>query len=120
MVQKLVKRLHILSQIVVDSSSLFALERGGLLHFLPQLPYSLLVPVAVKEEALQGSLTLPKGVIICQLHGRTLKKVRALEYLNIGKGEAECCALAFSLRLSFIVCDDRKFLRQLFFSNDND
>lgn len=69
---------------------------------------------------MQGSLTLPEAVIVHSLYGRTLKKARALEYLNIGKGEAQCCALAFSLGLAFIVCDDRKFLRQRFFSNDND
>lgn len=69
---------------------------------------------------MQGSSTLLKVVTVQTLQGRTLKKAHALEYFNIGKGEAQCCALAFSLGLGFIVCDDRKFLRQRFFSNDTD
>lgn len=53
-----------------------------------------------------------------ELKGRTLKYSKSLEHLNIGKGESQCCALANKLKLEFIICDDRKFIRQRFFLND--
>ncbi len=58
------------------------------------------------------------AVEVVQLRGRSIKKSRALENLGIGKGEADCCGLANRLKLDFIVCDDRKFVRQRFLAND--
>ena len=47
-----------------------------------------------------------------------MKLSKSLEYLNISKGEAQCCALANKLKLGFIICDDGKFIRQKFFSDN--
>lgn len=58
------------------------------------------------------------AVEVVQLKGRSVKKSRALENLGIGRGEADCCVLSARLKLGFVVCDDRKFVRQRFFAND--
>ena len=106
---------------VTDSSSLFALQRGQLISHLKQIPFTVIIPPKVKEEIERGEnfRELLKLVTVQFLHGRTLKKAESLEYLKIGHGEAQCCALAFHLGLDFIICNDRKFIRQRFFSNDN-
>lgn len=101
--------------LAVDSSTLIALERAGLTKFLNKINYSIIIPESVKEEI--KSEYILKFVKVQELKGRTLKNSRSLERLNIGKGEAQCCALANRLKLKFIICDDRKFIRQRFFSD---
>lgn len=107
--------------LVVDTSSLIALERGRLVPPLSQLKWELVVPLAVKEELEQGRkseiLTITK---VFHLTRRTSKKSNDFEMQGIGKGEAQCCALALRLGLNFIICDDQKFIRQRFFSRDKD
>lgn len=107
--------------LVTDSSSLFALERGQLISYVKRIPFTIIISPAVKEEIERGSSKELLNVVNVQsLNGRTLKKARTLEKLGIGTGEAQCCALALHLNIDFIICDDRKFIRQRFFSNDND
>ena len=76
----------------------------------------IIIPKAVKEEIKNKKIL--RLCRIQELKGRTLKLSKSLEHLNIGKGEAQCCALANRLKLKFIICDDRKFIRQKFFSSD--
>ena len=105
--------------VVVDSSSLCALERVGLIQFLEKIPFTIIIPPAVQHEILRGKTSTLPGYLHPQaLRGKTLKRGKNLELLGIGTGEAQCCALAASLKLTFIVCDDQKFLRQKIFSND--
>lgn len=105
--------------LVVDSSTLFALERVGLIKFLNKINNEIIIPSAVKEEIIRGrEKGLLKKVKIEELRGRSLKKKRSLESLGIGKGEAQCCVLASKLKLNFIICDDRKFLRQRFLNKN--
>ena len=101
-------------KLVVDSSAIIALERAGLIKFLKKINYSVIIPKSVKEE-INNNKTL-KFLRMEEVKGRTLKLSKTLEYLGIGKGEAECCALAAKLKLDFVICDDRKFIRQKFFS----
>lgn len=104
------------SHVVVDSSTLIALERAGLIKYLNKTGYSIAIPTAVKDE-INNEKTL-KFCKINELKGRTLKFSKSLEHLNIGKGESQCCALANRLKLKFIICDDRKFIRQRFLLNN--
>lgn len=106
-------------QLVIDSSTLFAFEKARLLDLLGSLSCQLIVPAAVKEEIEVGDgKPLLNFVKVMPLKGRSLKLSRSLAVFGIGNGEAECCALAFRLKLGFIVCNDRKFIRQRFFSSD--
>lgn len=108
-----------LRQLVIDSSTLFAFEKAGLVGLLSKLRLKILVPQSVKAEIEAGStVSLLRTVEVLQLRGRSIKKSRALESLGISKAEADCCVLATRLKLGFIVCDDRKFLRQRFLSTD--
>ncbi len=102
-----------LKSLVVDSSTLIALERANMITYFNRINYGIVVPSAVKEEV--KSENILRFVKVMQLKGRTLKNSKSLERLNIGKGEAQCCALAAKLKLKFIICDDRKFIRQRFF-----
>lgn len=102
-------------KLVVDSTALIALERTNLTRFLNKINYKVIIPKAVKEEIKNKKIL--RVVEIQELRGKTLKNSRTLERLNIGKGEAQCCALANKLKLGFIICDDRKFIRQKFFLN---
>lgn len=105
--------------IIADSSSLFALERAGLIKFLRSIGHKVIIPQAVAEEIKKGKgQAILEAVAMQELKAKSLKKSRMLENTGIGSGEAQCCALANKLKLEFIVCDDRKFLRQRFFSND--
>lgn len=104
---------------MVDSSSLIALERANLTDYLNKIDYSIIIPPTVEEEIKKGrNKKILKKVKVQELTGRTLKKAKELEFLNIDKGEARCCALALKLNLNSIICDDQKFIRQRFFSND--
>lgn len=96
--------------LVVDSSTLIALERAGLIKFFDKINYDIVIPKAVKEE-IKDEKTL-KFVRLQELKGRTLKLSKNLIHFGIDEGEAQCCALANKFRLNFIICDDRKFIRQ--------
>lgn len=102
--------------LVVDSSTLIGLERAGLVRFLKRIDYKIIIPKSVKEEIKNQKII--KFLEVKELKGRTLKLSKSLGHLNIGAGEAQCCALAHNLKLKFIVCDDRKFIRQRFLSNN--
>lgn len=107
--------------LVADASSLIALERRNLVKAIPQLKEQCVIPLAVKEELWPG--TKPEIFIVVKVYEltkRTLKKSRDFEKKGIGKGEAQCCALALRLGSNFIVCDDQKFIRQRFFIRDED
>lgn len=113
------RRQSLLRRLVTDSSTLIAFEKAGLVGLLPKLSVKILVPQSVKAELEAGSTaSLLKIIDVLQLKGRSIKKSRALENVGIGNGEADCCVLAHRLKLGFIVCDDRKFVRQRFLSND--
>ncbi len=106
-------------QLVIDSSTLFAFEKAGLLNLLGSLPFQLIIPEGVRGEIEAGKGKALLGFVkIVPLKGRSLKLSRSLGAFGTGKGEAECCVLAARLKLGFIVCDDRKFIRQRFFSSD--
>lgn len=106
-------------QLVIDSSTLLAFEKARLVGLLKKLDYTLVVPFSVKEEIEKGGgRELLALVEAAHLRGRSIKKASALKQLGIGAGEADCCVLANRLKLHFIVCDDRKFVRQRFFSSD--
>lgn len=107
-------------QLVIDSSTIFAFERAKLLDMLAQLPYRLIIPPAVKDEIEAGNKSLLSLVSVVPLKGRSLKKAVSFKSFGVGKGEAECCVLATRLKLDFIVCDDRKFIRQRFLSSNRD
>ncbi|MBI2655165.1 hypothetical protein HYX06_01955 [Candidatus Woesearchaeota archaeon] len=100
-------------KLVADSSTLIALERADLIKFLSMINYAVIIPPSVKDEV--NSDKILKFCKVQELNGRTLKLSKSLEHLGIGKGEAQCCALAIKLKLRFIVCDDRKFIKQRFF-----
>ncbi len=83
------------------------------------LDYAFVVPVSVKEELEKGGgRELLRLVKVIPLRGRSVKKAASLKHLGIGAGEADCCTLANKLKIPFVVCDDRKFIRQRFFSSD--
>ena len=106
-------------KLVIDSSTLLAFEKAGLVGFLARLGLKIVVPPSVKAEIEVGGMaSLLEVIEVLQLRGRSIKKSRALENLGIGRGEADCCVLAKKLKLGFIVCDDRKFVRQRFLSAD--
>ena len=102
--------------LVVDSSTLIALEKANLAHLLKRINYVIIIPKAVKEEI--NNEKVLKFLKIKELKGRSLKLSKHFEYLGIGNGEAECCILANSLKLRFMLCDDRRFIRQKFLSNN--
>ena len=103
-------------KLVVDSSTLIALERADLLGFLGKINYTIIISPSVREEVSNENIL--KFCKVQELNGRTLKLSKSLEYLGIGTGESQCCALAIRLKLKFIICDDRKFIRQRFFLNN--
>ena len=99
--------------LIVDSSSLIALERADLIKFLDRINCTIFISTSVKEE--MNSDKILKFCKVQELRGRTLKLSKNLENLGIDKGEAQCCALAIKLKSGVIICDDRKFIRQKFF-----
>ena len=106
-------------QLVIDSSTLLAFEKAGLVGLLKKLDYALIVPVSVNEEIDKGGCReLLALVKVVHLKGRSIKKASKLQRLGIGVGEADCCTLANKLKIHFVVCNDRKFIRQKFFSSD--
>ena len=114
MVQKQEKRLlKLREKLIIDSSTIIALERVNLLNYLIKLNFDILITEAVSNE-----IKNVRGLKVEPLKGKSLKLVMELEKINIGKGEAECIALAKKLKLGFILCDDRKLIRQIFFSSN--
>ncbi len=105
-----------LKKLIIDSSTLIALERVKLLHLLNKINYEIEIPKAVYEETkIKG-----KRIKVMALKGKTLKISRSLEISGFGKGEAQCIALARKNNLNFIICDDLKVMRKLFFVNNKD
>ena len=100
-------------KLIVDSSTIIALERADLIKLLEKIDYEIIVPNSIKKE-INNEETL-RFFKIYELKGRTLKYSKNLQHLNIDKGESQCCALANKLKIKFIICDDRKFIRQKFF-----
>lgn len=104
-----------LRNLIADSSTLIALERADLLKFLDKINYKIIIPESVSKEV--GDIEKYKNIQIDKIKGRTLKKSISLRRL-INEGEADCIVLARKYKLNFIVCDDRKLLRQIFFSQN--
>ena len=88
--------------IVVDTSSLIALERINLLEILCQLYKEVIVPESVIKEF--GNISLP-CLSIRKIESNLLKLL--ITDLNLGKGEAEVIALANQKGLT-VVIDDSK------------
>ena len=85
------------------------------MNFLKPLAGEIVIPKAVQAEV--SGIKLSESIAVMQLTGRSIKKSRSIEdVLGAGRGEAECCALALKLKTGFILCDDRKFVRQKFFA----
>ena len=61
---------------------------------------------------------IPGHIRIENLKGRSIKKVKSLISKGFGWGEAECLVLAEKLKINFIICDDRKLLRQKYMLED--
>jgi len=103
--------------LVIDSSTLISLEKSDLLNFLDNINFKLLIPESVKKET-RGICDSFGKISTRAISGNTLKLSRDLQKIGIGTGEADCVALAKSLKLKFVVCDDRKLIRQVFFSKN--
>ena len=101
--------------LVIDSSSLIALERANLLGKLEYLDFKIIAP---KTVSLEVGKTGQKAIRIENLKGRSIKKANSLVGKGFGRGEAECLVLADKLKTGFIVCDDRKLLRQKYLLED--
>lgn len=97
------------TRLVIDSSTLIALERAGLWGHLGELDAEILVPRAVAEEIGRN----PEWAAVEELRGPSLAKAEELvETVGIGRGEAECLVLAKREDLDHVVTDDRKLIRQ--------
>lgn len=101
--------------LVTDSPSLIALERVNLLSKLKYLDFKMVIPKSVSLEF--GKIKQGK-VKIENLRGKSIKKAKSLISKGFGQGEAECLVLAEKLKLNFVICDDRKLLRQKFMMED--
>lgn len=101
--------------LVIDTSSLIALERVGILKKLNHLGFQMIIPKVVSLEF--GKIDL-ENVKIENLRGRSAKKANSIAIKGFGKGEAECLVLADKLKAGFIICDDRKLLRQKYLLED--
>lgn len=100
--------------LIIDTSTLIALERVGLLSKLKYLGRVIIT----KNVSLEiGKINLEK-IKIENLRGKSIKKAKSLINKGLGKGEAECLVLAERLKSKFIVCDDRKLLRQKYLLED--
>jgi len=88
--------------IVVDTSSLIALERINLLEILCQLYKEVLVPDSVIKEF--GNISLP-CLSIRKIESNLLKLL--ITDLNLGKGEAEVIALANQKGLTAVIDDSK-------------
>ena len=87
-----------LNSLVIDSSTLLAFEKAGLVDFLHNVGLRIFIPNSVKAEIEAGGKSLVLDAIqVVPLRGRSIKKAGLLENLGIGKGEADCCVLAARL-----------------------
>ena len=87
------------------------------MKFLPKVGYNIVIPESVYEEV-GNNLSSFVNLKVDSLRGKSLNLAKSLGKLGIGKGEAECLALAIKHALDSIICDDRKLVRQIFFSNN--
>lgn len=95
--------------LVIDSSTLIALERAGLDDGLEEVDAEVLVPGAVAEEIGKS----PEWAQVEELKGASLSKAEEIvETAGIGRGEAECMVLAKREGLDCVVTDDRRLIRQ--------
>jgi predicted nucleic acid-binding protein len=88
--------------IVVDTSSLIALERINLLQILCKIYKEVVIPDSVIKEF--GNLSLP-CLSIRKVESNLLKLL--ITDLNLGKGEAEVIALASQKGLKVIIDDSK-------------
>jgi predicted nucleic acid-binding protein len=88
--------------IIVDTSSLIALERINLLQILCKIYKEVVIPESVIKEF--GNLSLP-GLSIRKVESNLLKLLIA--DLNLGKGEADVIALASQTGLKVIIDDSK-------------
>lgn len=88
--------------IVVDTSSLIALERIGLLPLLCKIYSEIIIPESVVNEF--GNLSLP-CLSIRKIESQFLKLL--ITELNLGRGEAEVIALASQMGLKVIIDDSK-------------
>jgi len=86
--------------IVVDTSSLIALERIGLLPLLCKIYSEIIIPESVVNEF--GNLSLP-CLSIRKIESQFLKLL--ITESNLGRGEAEVIALASQIGLKVIIDD---------------
>ncbi len=100
---------------VVDTSPLLALSRLSLLDLLPELFGEVLLPEAVRAEAVEGRPRAPdvEAIRVALEAGRL--RVRAVGERdpeqaapdNLGRGEQEAIALGLLVRADVVVIDDR-------------
>jgi predicted nucleic acid-binding protein len=88
--------------IIVDTSSLIALEKINLLQILCKIYKEVVIPESVIKEF--GNLSLP-GLSIRKVESNLLKLLIA--DLNLGKGEADVIALASQTGLKVIIDDSK-------------
>ena len=82
--------------IVVDTSSLIALERIGLLPLLCKIYSEIIIPESVVSEF--GNLSLP-CLSIRKIESNLLKLL--ITDLNLGKGEADVYSLSHPILISY-------------------
>lgn len=88
--------------IIIDTSSLIALERINLLQILCKIYTEVLIPESVIKEF--GNLSLP-CLSIRKVESNLLKLL--ITDLNLGKGEADVIALANQTGLKVIIDDSK-------------
>ncbi len=88
--------------IIVDTSSLIALEKINLLQILCKIYKEVVIPESVIKEF--GNLSLP-GLSIRKVESNLLKLL--ITDLNLGKGEADVIALASQTGLKVIIDDSK-------------
>jgi predicted nucleic acid-binding protein len=99
-----------LPEVICNTSPLQYLHQLDLLHILPALKQSVIVPPAVLDELAEGrnlGLNLPNpssiGWIVVRLPGNTLMLP---EISDLGAGETEVLALALEIPESVAILDD--------------
>jgi len=98
-------------KLVLDSSSLIALDRIGRLDLLRQVTSDVHIPEAVYEEVVQagegrcGSVEVAQAQWISRHHVRDQGAVLRFQ-ARIGRGEAEAIVLAQELHADVLILDD--------------
>ena len=105
---------------VIDSSALIVLARLDLLHVLPDLFSTVLLPEAVREEVLSGKSSAPDiprlldaisaGQITVHSSDAATRDDPGLS--GLGSGERDAILLAFEAEADTTVLDDRTARRQ--------